>query len=69
MKNSQNHNIFLEINKIFREVIAEAKNLTFPSIKETILNTLFIIILSMILCVYFLGIGKISIQLLKLIGA
>jgi preprotein translocase SecE subunit len=69
MKNSQNNNLFMEINKIFREVMSEAKNLTFPSIKETIFNTIFIIVLCMVLCLYFLGIGKISIQLLKLIGA
>lgn len=69
MKNNQNYNIFLEINKIFKEVMDEARNLTFPSIKETIFTTLFIIVVSVILCIYFIGIGKISIILLKLIGA
>jgi hypothetical protein len=64
-----NDNLLTKVHKIYKEVKVEGKNLTFPSIKETIANTIFIIFLSTILCFYFLFIGKIAMIFLKFIGA
>lgn len=69
MKNIENNNLLNKIQKTYREVKIEAFNLTFPTIKETILNTLLILFLASILCLYFLFIGKITIICLRFIGA
>lgn len=69
MKNINNDNLLTKLNKIYRDVKIEAMNLTFPSFKETVVNTIFILFLSGILCLYFLFIGKIAMIFLKFIGA
>ena len=61
-------NLLSKIQKIYKNVLLEAKNLTFPSYKETIFTTIFILILCGILCLYFIIIGNISIFLLKYMG-
>lgn len=64
-----NNNLLEKIQKIYREVKMEAGNLTFPNLRETLVNTGLILFLSGILCLYFLFIGKIAMFFLKLIGA
>ena len=64
-----NDNLLTKVNKIYKEVKIEGRNLTFPSIKETLVSTMFIIFLSTVLCFYFLFIGKVAMIFLKFIGA
>jgi hypothetical protein len=69
MKNINNENLLTKVNKIYKDVKMEARNLTFPSVSETILSGFFLLFLASVLCGYFLFIGKIAMFFLKFIGA
>jgi preprotein translocase SecE subunit len=67
MNQKPQENYLLIIKEKIKGALKESKNLTMPSMKETVIKTLLILIIAALMIGFLLLMGEIVVKLLKLI--